>query len=124
MFGRALIDGRAPTIHGDGEQTRDFTYVTNVVDGVLRACLAPGAAGQVIHVATGTRVSLNELLATLQHLVGVTISPTHNEARVGDVRHSVADISRATDLLGYTPTVGLEEGLRRTLEWFRAAGPG
>jgi nucleoside-diphosphate-sugar epimerase len=120
VFVRALIDGRAPTIHGDGEQTRDFTYVTNVVDGVLRACLAPGAAGQVIHVATGTRVSLNELLATLERLVGVTIAPGHNEARVGDVRHSVADISRATSLLGYTPSVGLEEGLRRTLDWFRA----
>ena len=119
LFVRALIDGRAPTIHGDGEQTRDFTYVTNVVDGVFRACLGPAAAGQVIGVATGTRVSLRELLATLQHLMGVSISPGHSEARVGDVRHSVADITRAAGLLGYTPSVGLEEGLRLTLKWFR-----
>ena len=122
VFVRALLDGRAPTIYGDGGQTRDFTYVTNVVDGVLRACLAPAAAGQVIHVATGTRVSLNELLATLQHLMRAAIAPRHADARVGDIRHSVADITRAAELLGYAPSVGLEEGLRLTIEWFRTAG--
>jgi UDP-glucose 4-epimerase len=120
LFISALVDERQPTIYGDGEQTRDFTYVTNVVDGVLRACHAPGIGGQTINVATGGRVSLNELLGTLCRLTGARMTANYAEARSGDVRHSQADIGRARDMLGYTPTIGLEEGLQRTLEWFRA----
>lgn len=125
LFSTALLEGRRPTIYGDGEQTRDFTYVANVVDGVLRACEAEGAAGEVINVATGGRISLNQLLRAMNEIVGTQIEPIHAEARAGDVRDSQADISRARQLLGYEPTIALEEGLRRTLDWCRteAAAP-
>lgn len=119
VFIRALLDGRTPTIYGDGEQTRDFTYVANVVDGVLKACHAPGIAGQVINVATGGRVSLNALFATLRSLTGATAAPAHGPARTGDVRHSQADIGRARALLGYAPSIEFDEGLARTLDWAR-----
>ena len=121
LFATALLGGRPPTIHGDGEQTRDFTYIANVVDGVLRACEAPNAAGEVINVATGVRISLNELLRVLNQLVGTNIQPIYKDPRAGDVRDSQADISKAKALLGYEPTVSLEEGLKRTLEWCRKA---
>lgn len=119
LFISALIDGRRPTIYGDGGHTRDFTYVANVVDGVLRACTAPNVAGQVINVATGGRVSLNELFRTLRDLTGSQVEPIYADPRPGDVRDSQADISRARDLLGYTPTIDFEESLRRTLDWYR-----
>ena len=121
LFIRALLDGRPPTIHGDGGQTRDFTYVANVVDGVLKACHAPGVAGDVVNVATGSRVSLNELFGVLRSLIGSTIEPSHGAARTGDIRDSQADISRARATLGYSPAVSFEEGLARTLAWARQA---
>jgi nucleoside-diphosphate-sugar epimerase len=120
LFSTALLEGRQPTIYGDGEQTRDFTYVANIVDGVLRACEAPKAAGEVINVATGGRISLNELLRVMSGLVGAKMSPIYKEERAGDVKDSQADITKAKTLLGYTPIVGLEEGLKHTLEWCRA----
>jgi len=120
LFATALLEGRQPTIYGDGEQTRDFTYVANVVDGVLRACEAPKAAGEVINVATGGRISLNELLRVMSGFVGARVSPIYKEERAGDVKDSQADITKARTLLGYAPIVGLEEGLRRTIEWCRA----
>ena len=119
VFATALLDGRAPTIYGDGEQTRDFTYVADVVNGVLRACDAPGASGEVINVATGGRISLNQLFETMRRLVGGRVSPIYAEARPGDVRDSQADITKARKLLGLEPTVSLEEGLRRTVDWYR-----
>jgi len=115
LFATALPAGKQPAIYGDGEQTRDFTFVANVVDGVLRACEAPKAAGQVINVATGMRISLNDLLKTMNRLVGTNLTPIYKDARRGDVRDSQADISKAKALLGYQPTVLLEEGLRLTL---------
>ena len=117
LFLRSLVEGKAPVIHGDGGQTRDFTYVANVVDGVLRAAEAPGAAGEVINVATSRRISLNELFAVLKKLTGSSLTPTHGPARAGDVRDSQADISKAQQVLGYRPQVSLEEGLKRTLAW-------
>jgi UDP-N-acetylglucosamine/UDP-N-acetyl-alpha-D-glucosaminouronate 4-epimerase len=120
LFATALIERRQPVIYGDGEQTRDFTYVANVVDGVLRAVEAPDAAGQVINVATGGRISLNELLRTMNRIVGTNIEAIYQEPRAGDVRDSQADITKARTLLGYSPRVQLEEGLRNTLEWCRA----
>ena len=120
LFISALIDARQPIIYGDGEQTRDFTYVANVVDGVLRACQAPGIAGEVMNVATGGRISLNELLRTLCELLGVRTQAVFKEQRAGDVRDSQADISRARALTGYVPIVDLRGGLERTLAWFRA----
>jgi nucleoside-diphosphate-sugar epimerase len=119
LFSTAVLEGRRPTIFGDGEQTRDFTYVANVVDGVLRACEAPGAAGEVVNVATGSRISLNELLATLNGIAGTRVEAVYAEPRVGDVRDSLADIGKAKQLLGYTPLIGLQEGLERTLAWAR-----
>lgn len=121
LFIKALTEGTRPTIYGDGGQTRDFTFVNNVVDGVLRAAETPGVAGEVFNVATGGRVSLNELLATLKTIIGSDVEAIYQEARTGDVRDSQADISKAERLLGYRPLVGLEEGLRETVAWFRTA---
>ena len=130
-FVTALLASQPPVIYGDGEQTRDFTYVANVVDGVLRACEAPGASGQVINVATGGRISLNQLFRTLRQIVGGqsghdghggNIEAVHEAARAGDVRDSQADITRAHDLLGYQPLVSFEDGLTRTIEWYRRGG--
>ncbi len=120
LFSTALLEGRQPTIYGDGEQTRDFTYVANVVDGVLRAAEAPKAAGEMMNMATGGRISLNELLRTMNHLLGTNLQAIYHEERAGDVKDSQADISKAETLLGYKPTVSLEEGLRCTLEWCRS----
>jgi len=119
LFIRALVEGRPPTIYGDGGQTRDFTYVANVVDGVLRACTAPDASGEVINVATGGRISLNELFAALKALTGADVEPVYAETRTGDVRDSQADITKAHRLLGYKPIVALEQGLEQTVAWFR-----
>jgi nucleoside-diphosphate-sugar epimerase len=121
LFIKWLLEGQAPTIHGDGEQTRDFTYVANVVDGVLRACEAPNASGEAINVATAGRISLNELLRELQGIIGTNLTPIYGPPRVGDVRDSQASIEKAAHLLGYAPIVPFEEGLRRTVAWFRGA---
>jgi nucleoside-diphosphate-sugar epimerase len=119
LFSTALIEGRQPVIYGDGEQTRDFTYVANVVDGGMRACTAPNAAGEAINVACGTRISLNELLRVMNHVVGTNVQAIYKEERAGDVKDSQADITKARTLLGYTPSVSLEEGLRHTIDWCR-----
>jgi UDP-N-acetylglucosamine/UDP-N-acetyl-alpha-D-glucosaminouronate 4-epimerase len=119
LFVTALLEGKAPTIVGGGGQTRDFTYVANVVDGVLRAATALGASGEVINVATGRQISILELARTLGEIIGVSARPVHVEARPGDVRDSLADISKAKAILGYEPIVELEEGLRRTVDWYR-----
>ena len=124
LFITALLAGRSPVVHGDGTQTRDFTYVSNVVDGVLRAAETPGVAGETFNIATNGRVSLNDLLATLNRITHSTVAPTYREARAGDVRDSQADISKAERLLGYRPTVRLDEGLRRTVEWFQSQATG
>ena len=121
LFATALIEGRQPVIYGDGEQTRDFTYIGNVVDGVLRAAEAPRAAGEVINVATGGRISLNHLLSTMNSIVGTNIQAIYHEPRAGDVRDSQADISKAKAILDYTPLVDLEQGLKATLEWCRSS---
>jgi nucleoside-diphosphate-sugar epimerase len=119
LFATALLENRSPTIYGNGEQTRDFTYVANVVDGVLRACEAPGAAGKVINVATGSRVSLNQLFEAMRKLIGADVTPTYGPPRAGDVQDSQADIRRAREILGYEPLVPFEEGLKRTVDWYR-----
>jgi nucleoside-diphosphate-sugar epimerase len=119
LFSTALLEGRQPVIYGDGEQTRDFTYVANVVDGVLRACETPGIGGEMMNVATGGRISLNDLLQTMNKILGTKIQAIYKEPRAGDVKDSQADITKAKRLLGYTPLVDLEEGLRRTLDWCR-----
>jgi len=120
LFISALCERRQPTIFGDGEHTRDFTYVANVVDGVLRACTAEGASGEVINVATGARISLNSLFNNIRDLVGAQVSPKYAPPRAGDVKDSQADISKARRILGYQPIVTFEEGLARTVAWYRS----
>jgi UDP-glucose 4-epimerase len=116
----ALMTGARPIIYGDGGQSRDFTYVSNVVDANLRAAETTRGLGEVINVANGERTSLNQLLDTLKRVTGKTdVEAEYRDVRVGDVRHSLADITRARELLGYEPKVGLEEGLRKTIEWWR-----
>jgi len=122
LFIAALLDGRAPTILGDGEQTRDFTYVTNVVDGVLRACHVPAATG-VFNIAVGSRISLNELFRTLRDIIGADVKATYGPPRPGDVRDSQADVTRARTVLGYTPSVSLADGLKLTVDWYRTQRP-
>jgi nucleoside-diphosphate-sugar epimerase len=121
LFATALLEGRQPVIYGDGEQTRDFTYIANVVDGVLRSCEAPNVAGQMMNLATGGRISLNELLRTMNRIQGTDLTAIYEEPRAGDVRDSQADISKARRLLGYAPIVDLEQGLCRTLDWCRSS---
>jgi UDP-glucose 4-epimerase len=125
LFIRALTEGRRPRIHGDGEQSRDFTFVADVVQANLLAAEAPGVSGRVFNVACGRRTSLLELVRTLNRLLGTDVAPEHGPARPGDVRHSQADVRRACEALGYRPTTDVTEGLRRCLEWWeeaRAAG--
>jgi nucleoside-diphosphate-sugar epimerase len=119
VFASSLLQNRSPNIYGDGGQTRDFTYVANVVDGVLRACEAPKAGGEVINVATGGRISLNDLFEEMKRIVGASVAPTYAPPRQGDVRDSQADIRKAKALLGYEPVVPFDEGLKRTIEWYR-----
>ncbi len=118
-FATACLRGEPAQIHGDGEQSRDFTFVADTVRANLLAADAPAAVGQVINVAGGRRISLNELLATLQQITGSKVAPIHGPARVGDVRHSLADLGRARTLLGFEPTVSPADGLRRTVESLR-----
>jgi nucleoside-diphosphate-sugar epimerase len=121
VFAKALLADKAPTIYGDGEQTRDFTYIANVVDGVLRAVTAPGAAGAVVNVATGSRISLNQLFDVMRTLTGSQVEVIYGPPRAGDVKDSLADIRLARTLLGYEPSVPFEEGIRRTIDWYRGA---
>jgi len=114
----ALVSGRAPIIYGDGEQSRDFTYIDNVVHANLLAMNVERTQGEVINVACGRRVSLNQLVKILQDIIGSHVSPFYEEPRKGDVRHSLADIKRGKAILNYDPRVGIEEGLRRTVEYF------
>ena len=119
----ALVKGEQPVIYGDGGQSRDFTFVSNVVDANLRAANAPGAAGKVMNIANGRQVTLNELLEIMKKVTGKPAAAARYEpVRVGDVRHSLADISLARSVLGYEPTLGLEEGLRLTFDWWQKSG--
>jgi nucleoside-diphosphate-sugar epimerase len=120
LFVDAFSNDRAPQIHGDGEQTRDFTYVADVVSANLACCTAPeSAAGGVYNVAWGRRTSINELARTIAQLLGKKIEPVHTPSRAGDVRDSQADSTRARTMLGWKPAVTFEDGLARTVEWFK-----
>jgi nucleoside-diphosphate-sugar epimerase len=119
LFIPAVLQGRRPTIYGDGLQSRDFTYVQNVVEANLLACKLPGVGGQVFNVACGDRITVNSMLHQINKIVGVDISPVYAEPRSGDIKHSQADITRAREHLGYEPKVSFEEGLRATVEWYR-----
>jgi nucleoside-diphosphate-sugar epimerase len=124
LFIEALTRGKTPTIYGDGKQTRDFTFVGDVVDGVLRCCEADGVSGEVINVAVGGRISLLELIRTLNVILGTNIQPEFAPAREGDVKDSQADILKARKLLGFEPRVSFEDGLRQTVAWYQATAVG
>jgi len=118
-FMLAVIEGQAPVIYGDGEQSRDFTYVENIVDETLRACEAPEASGLVFNGGTGARITLNQVLKMLSRITGQTIQAKYDVARNGDIRDSQADVSLARKILGYEPRVQFEEGLKQTWEWYK-----
>ncbi|HEV2348920.1 MAG TPA: SDR family oxidoreductase [Terriglobia bacterium] len=120
LFNAAYIRGATPTVYGDGEQSRDFTYVSNVVDASLRACTAAGASGGVYNIGVGEQHSINQVIAMMNKIFGREVKPKYAPARQGDVRESLANISRAREVLGYKPIVSFEDGLRRTVEWYRA----
>jgi len=119
-FMLAVLEEKQPVIYGDGEQSRDFTYIENVVDETLRACEAPDASGMVFNGGTGARITLNQVVELLQKLSGKKIAPQYDPPRNGDIRDSQADISLARRVLGYEPKVNFEEGLRRTWDWYKA----
>jgi UDP-glucose 4-epimerase len=117
-FITALMKGQSPVIYGDGEQSRDFTYVDNVVQANLLACSAPEAPGQVMNIACGDRYSLNTLLQLLAEIMGKEVRPHYETERPGDVKHSLASIARAQKILGFSPAINFREGLKRTVAWF------
>ncbi len=118
LFITAVRDGTTPTVYGDGEHSRDFTFVENVVQGNLLACVTPGIAGMAINFGTGGRYTLNQTLRLLEQFAGHAANAKYTNSREGDIRDSQADISLAREKLGYNPTVGFEEGLRRTWDWY------
>src|SRR5439155_24175202 len=120
LFIPAVLQGRRPTIYGDGLQSRDFTYVQNVVEANLLACQLPGIAGQVFNIACGDRITVNSMLHHITKIMVNDIAPVYAESRAGDIKHSQADITRAKEHLGYEPKISIEEGLRHTTEWYRA----
>jgi nucleoside-diphosphate-sugar epimerase len=119
-FMLAVIEGKQPVIYGDGEQSRDFTYIDNIVDETLRACEAKGASGMVFNGGTGARITLNEVLKLLEKITGKKIEAKYDPPRAGDIRDSQADVSLAHKVLGYQPLVHFEEGLRRTWDWYKS----
>ena len=117
-----MLKGQQPTIYGDGEQSRDFTFVENVIQANLLACKAPSekVAGRVFNIATGARSTLNQTFALLKNLTAYDGEPIYAGERTGDIKHSLADISRAQAALGYKPSVNFDEGLRRTVDWYHS----
>ncbi len=120
LFIEAAVEGKKPTVHGDGRQTRDFTFVEDVAEGVLACCTASGVSGEVINLAPGGRISLLDLLDALGTIVGRVIVPEFAPARAGDVRDSQADPSKAIRLIGFDPKTPLRDGLQSTLAWYRS----
>ncbi|MBM3310933.1 MAG: SDR family oxidoreductase [Candidatus Aminicenantes bacterium] len=119
LFITKILAGEAPTVYGDGEQSRDFTYVGNVVEANILACEAPAAAGGIFNVACAEQVTVNALVDKINALLGRSVRPVHADPRPGDIRHSFADIRAARAALGFEPKVGFEEGLKKTIAWYR-----
>jgi nucleoside-diphosphate-sugar epimerase len=118
-FITSILAGEPPTIFGDGTQSRDFCFIANVVSANLLACTSETAVGQVMNVACGDRIDLNALVKKINVLLGTAIAPRYAESRPGDIKHSLADVSRAKELLGYQVLADFDEGLRRTVEWYK-----
>ncbi len=115
----AVIEGRRPIIYGDGRQSRDFTYVSNVVDANIQACTAPGVAGHAFNIACGDRITVKEILGEIRALTGSDVEPIHEDPRPGDILHSQADITKARKKMGWKPVANFREGLKPTIEWYR-----
>jgi len=118
-FSTRMLEGLPPIVYGDGEQTRDFTFVSNVVDANWKAATSPNVAGQAFNIGCGLRTSLNQLIGILNKILGTQIKPIYESARQGDVRDSLADIGKARTMVGYFPVVSLEAGLERVVNWHR-----
>ncbi len=118
-FLRRMLRGERPIVYGDGGQSRDFTYVENVLEANLKAAEAPELGGEVVNVACGEAVTVNRVIARMNELLGTDFQPRYDSPRPGDVRHSRADLSRARDVIGYEPRVGFAEGLEKALAWYR-----
>ncbi|CEP67180.1 NAD-dependent epimerase/dehydratase [Moorella glycerini] len=118
-FITSMLKGEQPVIFGDGEQSRDFTYIDNVINANLAALQAPELKGEVLNIACGQRYTLNELVTELNNILGTSIKPVYEASRKGDVKHSLADISLAKMVIGYKPCIDFREGLRRTVEWYK-----
>jgi len=122
IFVKAIIEGRSPTVHGDGEQSRDFTFIENVVAANLLACDSDTTGGQVYNIACGERYTLNQLFSALKEEIGSEVEATHGPDRAGDVKHSMAAIDRIQAELGYRVGLGFDEGIRRTVAWYQEEG--
>ena len=122
-FIEAALKRSRPVVHGEGERSRDFTYVDDVVEANLLACFAEGVCGMTFNIGTGRRFTLHDLLRSLSRIVGYTIEPIYGSPRMGDVRHSQAGIEKAQRLLGFEPRVSFEAGLQRTVDWRRKTMP-
>ncbi len=118
-FVTSILKGQQPTVFGDGEQSRDFTYVDNVVEANLLAARAKQTKGEVINIACGQAVTVNQIIDMINELVGSAIEPIYADPRPGDVKHSLADISLAEELIGYKPVVEFRDGLRKAIDWYR-----
>jgi UDP-glucose 4-epimerase len=118
-FSTRMLTGKPPIVYGDGEQTRDFTFIANVIDANWKAATHPDVAGEAFNIGCGTQTSLNQLIEKLNKILGNRLEPKYEPARKGDVRHSVADIGKAAKMLGYSPAVSLEAGLQHVLDWYR-----
>jgi nucleoside-diphosphate-sugar epimerase len=118
-FSTRLLSGRPPIVYGDGEQTRDFTYVSNVVDANWKAATCPQIAGEAFNIGCGIRTSLNQLIEKMNDILGSRIEPTYEPGRQGDVRHSLADVGKAERMMGFSSATSLEAGLRHVLSWYR-----
>jgi len=117
-FVTAILADRPPTVYGDGEQTRDFTYIENVINANLLAAEAPRTRGEVVNIACGEHITINEIIARINKLTGKNVRPDYVAARPGDIKHSWADIQLAGEVIGYRPTVKFDEGLERTVKWY------
>jgi UDP-glucose 4-epimerase len=115
----SILRGESPTVYGDGEQTRDFTYIDNVVQANLLATRAPKADGTAMNIACGERVTINHVIARINELLGTQVKPKYVDSRKGDIKHSLADISLAKQVIGFAPKVLFDDGLKRSIEWYR-----
>jgi nucleoside-diphosphate-sugar epimerase len=118
-FVTAILKDQSPTVYGDGEQSRDFTYIDNVVHANLLAARAPKTSGEVVNIACGEAITVNAIIDMINKIVGKDVKPIYADSRPGDVKHSLADIKKAQNIIGFNPVVSFDQGLRNSIEWYR-----